>query len=244
MKTIIVIGASGGIGKSVAENLSENGYSVIATHNGKSLKNTSKNIKTVQLDISRKEEIEKFAKSFDGNSIYALVNCAGIVEYEENSIQEDFGVWDKTIAVNLSSNYYLARLFEDKIEKEGRFIMISSTDSYYGGSITSAYSASKAGVNSLTKSLSLMFRDRKIRVNSVAPGWVDTPMIKGSPEEFYEKLAGSNPLGRIALPTDIAGVIKFLLSEDAAYVNGQVIVVDGGYTNQDPTLILEEELNV
>lgn len=119
--------------------------------------------------------------------------------------------------------------------------MTSSTDSYYGGSITASYAASKAGVNSLTKSLSLLFQDKKIRVNAVAPGWVSTPMIEGESEEFYKKLAETNPLGRIAEPEDIGNVIKFLLSEDANYINGQVIAVDGGYTNQDPTLLIEEE---
>jgi len=119
--------------------------------------------------------------------------------------------------------------------------MISSTDSYFGGSITAAYAASKAGINSLTKSLSLQFKDKKIRVNSIAPGWVSTPVIEGNSLEFYKKLAEANPLKKIANPEDIANVIKFLLSSDADYLNGQVITVDGGYTNQDPTLVIEEE---
>lgn len=119
--------------------------------------------------------------------------------------------------------------------------MISSTDSYYGGSVTASYAASKAGVNSLTKSLSLLFRDKKIRVNSVAPGWVSTPMIEGNSQKFYDELAKTNPLGRIAHPEDIANTIKFLLSGDSDYINGQVLTVDGGYTNQDPTLLIEED---
>lgn len=121
--------------------------------------------------------------------------------------------------------------------------MISSTDSYYGGSITASYAASKAGVNSLTKSFCLLFKDKKIRVNSIAPGWVSTPMIEGNSKEFYDKLTEINPLNKIALPEDIAKVIKFLLSNDSDYLNGQVITVDGGYTNQDPTLLIEEETN-
>ena len=93
-----------------------------------------------------------------------------------------------------------------------------------------------------TKSLSLSMKNKKIRVNSVAPGWVLTPMTEGEGEEFLNKVAALNPLGRIAKPEDVANLIQFLLSEKADYLNGQVISLEGGYTNQDPTLLLEEGL--
>ena len=156
-------------------------------------------------------------------------------------MDKDIEAWKETIEVNLSSSYYLARLFRENLRENGRFVMISSTDSFFGGAITASYSASKAGVNSLTKSLSLFFKDKKIRVNTIAPGWVSTPMIAGSSDSFYRKLAENNPLGRIAKPEDVAKVIKFLLSEDSDYLNGQVITLDGSYTNQDITLMFEEE---
>jgi 3-oxoacyl-[acyl-carrier protein] reductase len=110
-----------------------------------------------------------------------------------------------------------------------------------GGGITASYAASKAGVNSLTKSLSLLFSSKKIRVNAIAPGWVATRMLKDTGPEFLDKVAGINPLNRIAQPEDIAKLIRFLLSDDSDYINGQVIAIEGGYTNQDPTLLLEEE---
>lgn len=127
------------------------------------------------------------------------------------------------------------------MEDNGRFIMTSSTDAFYGGSVTAAYAASKIGINSLTKSLSLMFKDKKVLVNTVAPGWVFTNMTMGEGKEFLDEVAKMNPLKRNAMPIDIAKVIRFLVSEDAAYINGQVISIEGGYTNQDPTLLLEEE---
>lgn len=120
--------------------------------------------------------------------------------------------------------------------------MISSTDAYFGGAITASYAASKAGVNSLTKSLSLLFQNKKIRVNSIAPGWVVTPMIEVNGDEFLDKVAEINPLKRNAKPLDVANLVKFLLSDEAEYINGQVIALEGGYTNQDPTLLLEEEV--
>jgi NAD(P)-dependent dehydrogenase (short-subunit alcohol dehydrogenase family) len=244
MKKILLVGASGGIGEKVATTLLDSGYEVIGTHNSPFENNLGENFRKIKLNIQDRESIKALSESLKDERLYGIVNCAGIVGFEEGSIEEDFKIWDDTIAINLSSNFYLAKLFEKYIDENGRFIMIRSTDSYYGGSVTAAYSASKAGVNSLTKSLSLVFRDKKIRVNSIAPGWVNTPMIEGNSEEFYKKLAETNPLERIADPEDIAKAIKFLLSADSDYINGQVITIDGGYTNQDPTLILEEETKI
>ncbi len=242
-KKILLIGYSGGIGYKTTEILLKEGYSIIGTFSKQSKKENffGKDFQKIQLNLNSYESINKFYQSLREQNFYAIVNCAGIVKFEDLSLEDNIKNWDETIAVNLSSNFYIAKLFKDNIENDGRFLMISSTDSYFGGSITAAYAASKAGINSLTKSLSLQFQDKKIRVNSIAPGWVSTPMIEGNNPEFYKKLAEANPLKKIANPEDIASVIKFLLSSDADYLNGQVITVDGGYTNQDPTLMIEEE---
>lgn len=236
------MGYSGGIGFKTAEVLLSEGYSVLGTYNKQSNKEIEhEKFSKVHADLNSLESIRQLVESLKGQQLYAVVNCAGIVRFEENTPEEDIAAWIETLNVNLSSNFYLAKLLQANLEENGRFIMVSFTDAYYGGAITAAYAASKAGVNSLTKSLSLLFKNKKIRVNTVAPGWVNTPMIEGDSEEFYQKLAVTNPLKRIADPKDIANVIKFLLLEDSEYINGQVIIVDGGYTNQDPTLMLEVE---
>lgn len=244
-KTVLVVGASGGIGNKTSEVLLELGYKVIGTyHKDKpGIENLSKyeNFHAIELDISNKDSVKEFQNE-QKNDLYAVVNCSGIVEFENEDVSKDLEIWDRTIATNLSGNFYLAKYFFDKLEQNGRFIMISSTDSYYGSAHTVAYAASKMGVNSLTKSVSLLFKDKKVLVNSIAPGWVLTKMTEGEGEEFLEKVAEMNPLGRIGKPEDIAKVIKFLLSGDATYINGQVISVEGGYTNQDPTLLLEEDV--
>lgn len=239
-KTVLVIGASGGIGKSVVQSLLEQGYSVIGTYLGTSI-SFEGDFEAVQLDLQDRNAIKDLASQFNEKQLYAVINCAGVCEYEGNNSESDLQVWDKTLEINLTSNYVLAKYFENVIEDMGRFIMISSTDAMYGGDITASYAASKAGVNSLVKSLSLMFKDRKISVNAIAPGWVDTRMIAGTGEEFIKKVGEMNPLKRIAKPEDIANVISFLLKPETEYVNGQVITVDGGYTNQDPTLLIEED---
>lgn len=244
-KKVLIIGSSGGIGLAVTRVLLNEDYRVIGTYHNdpeklKELKNNS-NFKSLALDLGNFSSIDSCVQSLANEDLYALVNCAGIVRFEGTNDSEDFKIWNETIAVNLSGNFFLAKLLFKKLVDGGRFVMISSTDSYYGGAITASYAASKAGVNSLTKSLALLFKDKKINVNAIAPGWVSTPMIEGNSQKFYESLAASNPLGRIARPEDIANVVKFLLSPDSGYVNGQVLTVDGGYTNQDPTLLIEEE---
>lgn len=247
MKNILLIGASGGIGNKVAEILVKENFQVIGTyfqHPEKTEKlKESDNFINHYVDISDRKSLKilyNFIKEKYGE-LYAIVNCSGVISFECESLENDFGVWEKTMAINLSGNYYLAKSFYNLLSDKGRFMMISSTDAYFGGAITTSYAASKAGVNSLTKSLSLLFQDKKILVNSIAPGWVVTPMIEVNGDEFMDKAAKINPLKRNASPNDVGGLIKFLLSEDAGYINGQVIALEGGYTNQDPTLLLEEK---
>lgn len=245
MNKILVIGASGGIGHSVAGLLLSKDYSIIGTYfkDPERLEDLTDNgnFQSKYLDLQDVNSIKELLNDISGQ-IYAIVNCAGIVEFEGESEEKDFEIWHRTIATNLSGNYYLGKIFKDKISENGRFIMISSTDSFYGGATTISYAASKAGVNSLTKSLSLLFAERKIRVNSIAPGWVLTPMTERNGTEFLAKVAEINPLKRNAVPKDVANLIEFLLSDRSDYINGQVISIEGGYTNQDPTLLIEESL--
>ena len=245
MKKILIIGASGGIGHKVAEILLSKEYLVTGTYfkNPQKLDDlkTNNKFEVKYLDLSDLNSINTLYKDTN-EDIFAVINCAGIIDFEGDSLEKDFEIWNRTLAVNLSGNYHLAKTFYDKISEGGRFIMISSTDSFCGGATTSSYAVSKAGVNSLTKSLSLLFAKRKIRVNSVAPGWVLTPMIEDNGVEFLDKVADINPLKRNAKPLDIANLIEFLLSEESNYINGQVIAIEGGYTNQDPTLLIEENL--
>lgn len=245
MKNILLVGASGGIGHKTAEKLLEKGYRVYGTyfqHPERVIELKKNTLFTdFYLDLKDSNTLKNVKK--ETKELFAVVNCAGICEFEGNNLDTDLDIWSKTLAVNLTGNYLLGKMFYDQLIENGRFVMLASTDAYYGGTITTGYAASKAGIISLTKSFSLLFREKKIRVNSLAPGWVITPMIAENGEEFLQKVADINPLKRNAEPIDIANFIQFLLSEHAGYLNGQIISLEGGYTNQDPTLILEEEVN-
>jgi len=238
-KTVLVIGASGGMGRQITLDLVKEGYSVIGTYDETPI--DIPNIQTFHLNLLSDESIKDFIEKIKGISLYGFVNCAGIIEYEGTGVEQDIEVWNKTIKINLTSNYVLAKYFRNSIQENGRFIMISSTDAMYGGSVTASYSVSKAGINSLTKSLSLLFKSKKISVNAIAPGWVKTPMIEDTEEDFIKAIEKINPMKRIGTPEDISNVVRFLLKEESNYINGQVITVDGGYTNQDPTLLIEEK---
>jgi NAD(P)-dependent dehydrogenase (short-subunit alcohol dehydrogenase family) len=244
MRTVLVIGASGGIGNKVSEVLLAEGYQVYGTFfqrpdNIRNLK-SNPNFREFQVDLKSKESV--LALKSEGESLYAIVNCSGIVRFEGKSLEEDFDIWNETIAVNLTGNFLLAKILYDNLSEDGRFIMTGSTDAFFGGSITASYAVSKSGVNSLAMSLSLFMKEKKVRVNALAPGWVETPMALLNGKDYLKKVATINPLQRNAQPLDIAKVVKFLLSDDSSFMNGQTISVDGGYTNQDPTLLIEEEI--
>lgn len=140
-KSVIVIGASGGIGNKTAELLLEIGYKVIGTFykDKPSVENLldKDNFKSIEVDVRSIQSINNLKNNIE-SEIYAIVNCSGIVDFEGENLDKDFEIWDKTIATNLSGNYYLAKIFFNKLIEKGRFIMISSTDSYYGGAVTTA----------------------------------------------------------------------------------------------------------
>ena len=240
---MVVIGASCGIGAKVAKLLIKK-YFVVGTyfkHPEKvKLLESNKNFRSAFCDLQDINSIKKLKEGF--NQVFAVINCAGICEFEGKDSDKDVEIWKRTMAVNLTGNYMLGKMFYEKLEESGRFIMMSSTDSYYGGLITTSYAASKNGVNSLTKSFSLLFADKKIRTNYIAPGWVLTPMIESNGTEFLNQVASINPLKRNATSEDVAKLILFLLSDESDYINGQVISLEGGYTNQDPILLIEEKL--
>lgn len=247
MKTVLVIGANGGIGSQVVRQLLGDGYDIIGTfsHQSNLTEQFKENVNyhSKQLDISDNNSIKQLANELasENTVLYGVVNCSGIVDFEGKDTDIDIKIWKRTLDINLTGNFLLGKYFYPMIAENGRFIMISSTDAYFGGAITAAYAASKSGVNSLTKSFSLLFSDKKIRVNAIAPGWVMTPMTKPNGKDFLDKVAAINPLKRIASPNDIADLVQFLVSQKSDYINGQTITIDGGYTNQDPTLMLEEE---
>ena len=239
---VLVTGVSRGIGRSICEKLVKEGYFVFGTYNtgvkeAKELKSKLKNVDILQVDFLKRKNTIEFIKTIKKENIYALVNNAGTIIFEDwNNFKMDS--WDKTLEVNLNTPMLLCHTLRDSIQDGGSIVNIASTDGMIGSITSIAYSASKAALINLTQSLTNVFADRKIRVNTISPGFVgggmDSPALKDA--------KWINPLNRTADYKEIANVVNFLISEDASFVNGENLVVDGGTRAVDYFLKKESEL--
>lgn len=234
-KIAIVTGGAKGIGKEIVKKLAINGYTVILDYNksekeAKLIENEFKNVYAFKANVSNYEEVnflvEFTIKKFD--KIDLLVNNAGIdlVSTINDTSIEDF---DKIIKNNLYSAFYTSKEVSKYMirEKEGNIINISSIWGIIGASCEMAYSVSKAGLDCMTKSLAKELGLSNIRVNSIAPGIIDTDMNNFLSLEEKNKIISDIPLQRIGLPSDVADTVLFLANN--SYITGQVIQVNGGW---------------
>ena len=240
-KTVLITGASRGIGRETAILFAKNNYNVVINYlNNKSLANSLKeslearyNIKalTIKADISNEEEVQAMVADAieEFKKIDVLVNNASIAKDNilELKTKEEFA---SVININLVGTFLVTKEVSKymKEERDGVIINVSSTnaiDSYYPYSMD--YDASKAGVISLTMNFAVELSPY-IRVNAVSPGWLNTDMNKEIDINYKKDLEEKILLNRFAEPTEVAKVIYFLASDDASYINGEVIKIDGG----------------
>ncbi len=238
MKNIIITGASRGIGRAIAIRLAREGYRVAINYyrNDEAAKDVLRLIEQeggsgelYQADVSRYEEVEAMVKKFYSayGKIYGLVANAGI--YIRRNIREmSIEDWKRTMDVNLNGAFYLVKASLPYLEHHASIVFISSQLAFRGSPSSVAYSASKAGLLGLMRSLAIQLAP-DIRVNAIAPGTIDTDMISNYTEEERRKREREIPLGRIGSPEDIANVVSFLLSEDSSYITGATIDVNGGF---------------
>ena len=238
-KIAIVTGASRGIGREIAKALARKKIKVIANycHSEKQaielqeeLKQENIEIDIVKADVSKREEAKKLANFAiqQYGKIDILVNNAGISEYKLFSDETDED-WNRVINTNLYSAFAMCQeVIPNMIyNKSGCIINISSIWGLVGASLEVIYSVSKAGMDGLTKALAKELGPSNIRVNSIAPGAIDTDMNKGMTQEEWKELKEEIPMGRIGLPEDIAKCVKWLIED--SYTTGQIISINGGW---------------
>lgn len=233
-KIALVTGSSRGIGLAILEKFISEGYFVIGTYNtgkkeAEKIENKYKEkVKYYKVNFSQKTQVRNFIKRVKKYEINVLVNNAGMFEIEDFD-NYDVNIWYRVQQVNLNSIVELSIGLKDNISTAGCITNISSTDAYTGSFASMSYAASKAGINSITKSLANNFGRIGIRVNAIAPGWINTSMAT---EASYEA-SKLTPINRNGNPEEIANIAYFLSTKDASFVNGSIITVDGGYSNVD-----------
>ncbi len=234
----IVTGAARGIGKAIAARLATDGADIVLCDILDDVEKTAEEIENlggrtvgVQVDITKTEEVERlFATAIEVFSkIDILVNNAGITR-DNLIIRMSEAEWDSVIQVNLKGTFNCLKAASRIMMKQrrGKIVNISSVVGVMGNVGQANYSASKGGVISLTKSAAKELAARGITVNAVAPGYIETEMTKVLPEKAIEAFMNIIPLKRGGKPEDISKAVSFLVSEDADYITGQVLHVDGG----------------
>ena len=235
-KNIIVTGASGGIGNSIIKKLNEAGVNILASGTRieklEELKKKFEKIKILKFDISQSEKIEEFienATSELGGSLDGLVNNAGITQ-DNLAIRMSLDEWQKVININLTSTFLMSKFAIKKMlkNKSGKIVNITSVVGHTGNLGQANYTASKAGIVAMSKSLAIEYAKKNINVNCISPGFIKTAMTDKIDNKFKEVIVSKIPSARLGEPDDIANAVLFLSSEQSNYINGETLHVNGG----------------
>tara|TARA_B100001027_G_scaffold205103_1_gene167730 strand:- start:315 stop:1052 length:738 start_codon:yes stop_codon:yes gene_type:complete len=235
-KNIIVTGASGGIGNSIVEKLYQTGANILASGTRieklEALKNKFENIKILKFDISQSDKIEEFienaSKELEGN-LNCIINNAGVTQ-DNLAIRMSLEEWQKVIDINLTSTFLISKSAIKKMlkNKSGKIINITSVVGHTGNLGQANYTASKAGIIAMSKSLAIEYAKKNININCISPGFIKTAMTDKLDDKFKESIISKIPSARLGEPDDIANAVLFLCSNQSDYINGETLHVNGG----------------
>jgi len=245
-KNFIIVGAASGIGRAAAKRFAEKGNGLaLGDMNTGGLNTLTDEINllnhrvwSAQVDVTIPSQVESFVEGAVNalGRLDALIYCAGIGFFSP-IVDMPIEQWDKVIAVNLNGAFYFAQAVAKQMIRQrsrGCLLFISSIASTHNTNQVSSYCASKAGLNMLVKCLASELGNHRIRANAVMPGVTDTALTAQmlQKERYRKMLKATIPLGRWGQPEEIVALLEFLASDKALYINGQAIVIDGGYTTR------------
>jgi 3-oxoacyl-[acyl-carrier protein] reductase len=235
-KNIIVTGATGGIGNLIIKKLDNLGANVLATGTKleklNDIKSKFPNIKILNFDISEMDKVEKFIDDATlqlGGNLDCIINNAGITQ-DNLAIRMTIDQWKKVIEVNLTSTFLLCKYAIKKMlkNKSGKIINITSVVGHTGNLGQSNYTASKAGIIAMSKSLAIEYAKKNININCISPGFIKTAMTDKIEEKIKEAIISKIPSNKLGEPEDVANAVLFLASNHSDYINGETIHVNGG----------------
>ena len=235
-KNIIVTGASGGIGNAIVKKLSKTGANILAsgtrTEKLKELKKNFENIKILKFDMSETEGIEEFIENATkdlGGSLDCIINNAGIAQ-DNLAIRMSLEEWQKVININLTSTFLMNKFAIKKMlkNKYGKIVNITSVVGHTGNLGQANYTASKAGIVAMSKSLAIEYAKKNININCISPGFIKTAMTDKIEEKMKDVIISKIPSAKLGEPQDIANAVLFLISSHSDYINGETLHVNGG----------------
>ena len=233
---IIVTGATGGIGNSIIKKLYDAGANILATgtKNEKleELKKKFQNIQTLKFDLSQIDNLETFIEAATkqlGGKLDCIVNNAGITQ-DNLAIRMSIEEWKKVIDINLTSTFLISKFAIKKMlkNKKGKIINITSVVGHTGNLGQTNYTASKAGIVAMSKSLAIEYAKKNININCISPGFIKTAMTDKIDDKFREIIISKIPSARLGEPEDVANAVIFLASSQSDYINGETLHVNGG----------------
>ena len=235
-KNIIVTGASGGIGNAIIKKLSKAGANILASGTRieklEELKKNFEGLKILKFDISQSDKIEEFIENATnelGGSLDGIVNNAGITQ-DNLAIRMSLDEWQKVININLTSTFLMSKFAIKKMlkNKSGKIVNITSVVGHTGNLGQANYTASKAGIVAMSKSLAIEYAKKNININCISPGFIKTAMTDKIDDKFKEVIISKIPSARLGEPDDVANSVLFLCSDQSNYINGETLHVNGG----------------